>query len=209
MNKRVLIAVPTFENIKPDCFKSIYAQERVDGFDYLFDFVKGYDCAKARNMIAKEAIDENMDYVLMVDSDIQLPSDALKNLLSHDKDIVCGWYMRKRTTHDLAEVFTFGENFTEANQYRSHDIKALNCDLIPIKGAGLGIVLIKTSYLKNTIAPWFKYVLYGDENPIPGVYNDEKVLSEDLYFCSEAMKRGVNVFLDPRVRGTHIYDIYR
>ena len=208
MNKKVLIAVPTFENIKPDCFKSIYGQERVSGFDYFFDFIKGYDCAKARNMIAKEAVEGDYDYVLMVDSDIQLPHDALANLLSHDKDIVVGWYMRKRTVNDLVEVFKFGQNYTDKNQYRSREIRELDSELVPIKGAGLGIVLIKTSYLKQTITPWFRYIIYDSENRKPGVYEDKKVLSEDLYFCSQAINKGVNVFLDPRVKGTHIFDVY-
>ena len=52
-NKKILIAVPTFENIKPQCFKSIYGLKRPIGYDLYFDYVSGYDCAKARNQIAK------------------------------------------------------------------------------------------------------------------------------------------------------------
>ena len=52
MKGKILIAVPTFENIKPECFKSIY--NLINPKDYLlyFDYVKGYDCARARNEIA-------------------------------------------------------------------------------------------------------------------------------------------------------------
>ena len=39
MSKKILIAVPTFENIKPECFKSIYALTRPEGYDlYFADF---------------------------------------------------------------------------------------------------------------------------------------------------------------------------
>ena len=62
MKGKILIAVPTFENIKPECFKSIY--NLINPKDYLlyFDYVKGYDCARARNEIAKLAIEYNFDY---------------------------------------------------------------------------------------------------------------------------------------------------
>ena len=66
---RILIAVPTFENIYPDTFKSIY-DLNTSGHDVIFEFVRGYDCATARNRIAQTAIDTNTDYVLMVDNDV-------------------------------------------------------------------------------------------------------------------------------------------
>ena len=42
---RILIAVPTFENILPDTFKSIYNLEKTEDMIVDFDFVRGYDCA--------------------------------------------------------------------------------------------------------------------------------------------------------------------
>ena len=66
MANKILIAVPTFENIKPECFKSIYGLKRPEGYDLYFDYVSGYDCAKARNQIAKNSMAGEYDYVLMV-----------------------------------------------------------------------------------------------------------------------------------------------
>ena len=111
---RILIAVPTFETIKPECFKSIYGLTRPEGCELYFDYVSGYDCAKARNQIAKNAMAGNYDYVLMVDSDIQLPKDALIKLLECESDIALGWYYRKRTKSDQTIILqidgdTFGK----------------------------------------------------------------------------------------------------
>ena len=77
---KILIAVPTFENIMPDTFKSIYDLDTT-GHEVMFEFVRGYDCATARNHIAQMALDKGVDYVLMVDNDVVLPKDALQNLL--------------------------------------------------------------------------------------------------------------------------------
>lgn len=87
---KILIAVPTFENIKPQCFKSIYGLANPKDFNLYFDYVKGYDCARARNEIAKLAINHGFDYVLMVDSDVSVPKDALVKLLECETDISLG-----------------------------------------------------------------------------------------------------------------------
>ena len=76
MKTRVLVAIPTFESIKNETFKSIYGLNIPENTEVMFDFVKGYDCAKARNEIAKIALNYGFDYVLMVDSDIILPNDT-------------------------------------------------------------------------------------------------------------------------------------
>ena len=117
---KILIAVPTFETIKPECFKSIYGLKRPEGSSLYFDYVSGYDCAKARNQIAKNAMAGNYDYVLMVDSDIQLQPDTLIKLLECESDIALGWYYRKRTNTDQTVIFTFGKNFDDQNCIRGH-----------------------------------------------------------------------------------------
>ena len=52
---RILVAVPTFETVMPETFKSIWDLDRA-GHDVDFMCVKGYDCAKARNQIAKNSM---------------------------------------------------------------------------------------------------------------------------------------------------------
>ena len=88
---KILIAVPTFENIYPDTFKSIY-DLNTEGHEVLFEFVRGYDCATARNRIAQMAIDKNTDYVLMVDNDVVLPKIVLIDFTDDIKDFFVGYY---------------------------------------------------------------------------------------------------------------------
>ena len=88
---KILIAVPTFENIYPDTFKSIYDLDKGDN-NVSFEFVRGYDCATARNHIVQMAINRDVDYVLMVDNDVVLPKDILSVLLDDAKDVCLGYY---------------------------------------------------------------------------------------------------------------------
>lgn len=197
MDKKILIAVPTFESIKPECFKSIYGLKRPEGYSLYFDYVSGYDCAKARNQIAKNAMAGEYDYVLMVDSDIQLPRDALVKLLECKSDIALGWYYRKRTKTDQTVIFTFGKNFDDQNCITGSTMIHEVPRAIEVKGGGLGIALIKVEIFEKLQYPYFKFITYSDDS----------VLSEDLYFCNKASERGFNIKCNPSVKGNHIFDV--
>jgi len=190
----VLIVVPTFDSIEPDTFKSIYGLKKPDGCNVMFDFIRGYDVARARNLIVREALQFGFDYLLMVDSDIVLPRDALTMLLSIDKDIVLGWYPRKRSTTGQTELFALGHSdFVDTNNINVKDIQG---DApVEIKGGGLGCALIKTSVFTTLgCGPWFKYVEYESGD----------VLSEDNYFCDVATKCGFKIYYHPQVRCGHV-----
>ena len=196
MKGKILIVVPTFENIKPECFKSIY--NLLNPKDYLlyFDYVKGYDCARARNEIAKLAIKYDFDYVLMIDSDVNVPKDTLVKLLECETDIALGWYYKKRTTTDQTVIFDFGKDYTDKNMIYGETLWKAN-DSFDIKGGGLGIALVNVNVFRKMPYPYFKYVIYGNDT----------VLSEDLYFCTEARKYGMNIKCNPDVKGNHIYEV--
>ena len=106
---KILIAVPTFETIQPEVFKAIY-DLRPAGHDLAFDFVKGYDCAVARNRIGKMAQEGGYDYVLMVDSDTIIPPDALELMLDTPVDICLGVCPRKNTSEKKTAMIKFGDN---------------------------------------------------------------------------------------------------
>lgn len=186
----ILIAVPTFENILPDTFKSIYGLQIPEGCITQFDFIRGYDCAKARCAIAQEALEYNFDYVLMVDSDIILPRNTLCSMLSRDVDICLGFYPRKNTRIGQTEVFKLGQHDFIDTYYYS-ELPENIC--FEVKGGGLGCALIRTDIFGTLAYPYFRYV----------VYNAENCLSEDNYFCSKATLAGYKVYADTAVKCGH------
>ena len=196
MKGKILIAVPTFESIKPECFKAIYGLTNPSDFHLYFDYVKGYDCARARNEIAKLAIKYDFDYVLMVDSDVSVPKDALVKLLECETEIALGWYYKKRTVTDETVIFDFGKDFNNANMIYGKTLLERN-DTFEVKGGGLGISLVNVNVFKKMAFPYFKYV----------IYDNDTILSEDLYFCSEAGKYGMDIRCNPNVKGKHIYEV--
>lgn len=205
---KVLIAVPTFESIFPDTYKSIWDLDR-GGHTADFEFVRGYDCATARNRIVQKALDGNYDYVLMVDNDVVLPKDALKNLLDAPVDVCLGYYAhrdRDNIYRGRVNVCKYLDqngcrwyNYPLESEFTATEIHRLqqNGDKkIRIHGGGMGCALISTRVLKQIEYPWYDWVNYKDSN--------RGMLSEDLYFCEQCKKADIPIYTDVRVGCGHI-----
>ena len=187
---KILIAVPTYETICPETFRSIYNLKKGD-HDVTFDFVKGYDCAKARNDIGRRTLDGGYDAVLMVDSDIILPEDALVHLTEIRSDITLGCYPHGHKQSHEVELFRVGsKNYEKRYTYDTMPKQ----DRLIVKGGGMGCALIRADVFKKIPYPWFQYVNYANE----------KHLSEDLYFCSAANMHHLRIEADTRVRCGHL-----
>ena len=203
---KILIAVPTYENIYPDTYKSIYDLDK-GGNETMFEFIRGYDCAAARNRIILRAKDMGVDYVLMVDNDVVLPKDALLNLLEEGKEVCLGYYAHRDTdnvyrgrtcvcklTDERGKKYF---NYPLESEYTAKelsDLREQGKHKLQIHGGGMGCALIKMSVIKKLKYPYYNWVLY----------NDKGMLSEDLYFCEELRKKGIPIYTDTRVGCGHL-----
>jgi glycosyltransferase involved in cell wall biosynthesis len=186
---KILIAIPTFENIMPETFKSIYDLDSC-GNELSFEFVKGYDCARARNDIVRMALEGGFDYIFMVDADMYVPKDALQKMLEYPTEICLGLCPRKNTKVGKTCIYKIGQiNYEDAYTY--YDLPKQ--DRVMVHGGGLACALIQTDIFKNLTYPWFRYVTYQNGSE----------LSEDLYFCSQAKANGYKIYVDTRVRCGH------
>lgn len=197
---KVFVAVPTtpFGGIHPECFKSIYGLDPA-GNILLFDYTSGYDCAQARNRIARQSIDEGFDYVLMVDSDTVLPRDTIRMMLDEPVDVLAACCPHRPASN----VFDGRVNATRLGErdytdfYTVADLDALRDAGVTrerIHGCGFGATMVRTDVFRELPWPWFSWTDYPDGN----------CLSEDLSFCELCGEHGVDVWLDPRVRCGHV-----
>ena len=192
---KILIAVPTFETISAETFKSIYGLDTGE-HEVAFNYVKGYDCAKARNDIGKMSVDGGFDYVLMVDSDMVLPEDALMNLLEYPVDLALGLYPHRNTKTGEIELFKPKQaNFVDRFNYS----EVPTTPRFKVKGGGFGCALVNVNMFKKIKFPWFKYVVYDNGN----------LLSEDLYFCISVGGIGGTIEADSRVRCGHLMKYFQ
>ena len=190
---KILIAVPTFETIEPEVFKAIYKIKSEHELD--FDFVKGYDCAVARNEIGKIAQAGNYDYVLMVDSDTIVPSDVLDLMLDPPVDICLGVCPRKNTKEGKTAIVKMNSRSYHDNYFYSD----LPGERTRIKGGGFACALVKTSVFTQLDYPWFQYA----------INEDWSTLSEDYYFCQNANFMEIGIWVEPRVKCGHLARYYQ
>ena len=204
---KILIAVPTFENIYPDTFKAIYDLIIPDDCEVYFEFFRGYDVAKARNLIAKRTLDGGFDYVLMVDNDETLPEGTLECLLATERsgtthNMVVGYCLSRpknaMNTSGRTTAFRFGgSNYVVEDAYTTEELKTLrergNTSIV-IRGSGLGCALIHRSIFEKMSYPYFRWVEYSNGSQ----------LSEDLFFCEQFPKIGAKILVDTRVCCGHL-----
>ena len=205
---KILIAVPTYETIYPDTFKSLWDLDK-DGHEVLFESVRGYDVATARNKIASMALDLETDYVLMVDNDVVLPKDALKMLLEGAEDVNLGFYAHRGADNlyhgrtCICRLYDGDGNayyhYPLESEYTAEEMRGMAAareTKIEVHGGGMGCALIRTDVFRRTEYPWFDWVNYGNAN--------RGMLSEDLYFCSLCRANGIRIHSDVRVGCGHL-----
>ena len=190
---KILIATPTtpYGGIHPDCFKAIYGLDPA-GHQLVYDYVSGYDCAAARNRIAKQAVDEGADFVLMVDADTILPHDAIGLLTEIPVDVVSGCC---RIFDGRINATKLGE-FDYTDFYTVEDMDALRDSGVKrelVHGCGFAATMVRTEVFGRIEYPYFKWTEYPS-----GAH-----LSEDLGFCETCNGLGIQIHVDPRVRCGH------
>ena len=181
---KILIAVPTSGTIEPEVFKAIYDVR--SEHELHFDFVRGYDCAVARNEIGKMAQEGGYDYVLMVDSDTVIPPDTLELMLEEPVEVCLGVCPRKNTKEGKTAIVKLDAE-TYRDNYYYNDLP--NTRTL-VKGGGFACALVRSNVFTWMDYPWFQYT-----TNLNGA-----TLSEDYYFCQNARLFGVDIYMDPRVR---------
>lgn len=197
---RILIAVPTFESITPDTFQSLWDMKKPCECD--FRFVRGYDCATARNKIADLALDGGYDAVLMVDNDMTLPTDALTRLVAANVDVASGWYLRRSVDTRQSNAYRIDDpggrpyyGYPNGSAYSADELLGMD-GLVRVHGTGMGCCLIRTDVFRRLQYPWFDWVNYADRHGM---------LSEDLYFCLALNRAGIPIHVDPHVACGHLF----
>jgi glycosyltransferase involved in cell wall biosynthesis len=137
---------------------------------------------RGRNDAIECALDVGAEYILFVDSDMVIPQNTIKKLMSHNKPMV-GGYVPGRNEHKNVH-YIFG------------DIKDLDNDLKECDFGNIGFVLIKWelfSKLRFRRGP--DRIKGGD------------MQSDDPNYCFDALYNGFGrYYIDTSVRPTHIDD---
>ena len=144
--------------------------------------------ADARNSLVKQALDHGCDRLLMLDTDQIYPSDCLTRLTGHGVDI-CGVRVHRRW-QPFDPIFLRGE----IGKYQHvPDHEMYSGDLIEVDATGTGCLLFDMDVFLRVPRPWFQFSEHKG-NPV----------GEDIYFCSQARKSGIQIFVDTAIEVGHL-----
>jgi len=148
--------------------------------------------ALAREEIAKTAIENDMDYIFMIDDDMLSEVDLFEKLVMHNVDIVAPLAFTRFAPHKPV-IYNLEDGYdkvTNLNYYINRPILTYpKNSLIECDAVGFGAVLIKTKVLRGMDKPWFM---------------STSGAGEDIQFCFNAKKAGYKVFMDTATKLGHL-----
>lgn len=140
---------------------------------------------------------QDYDYIMWIDSDQVFMPPMFFKLLSHEADIVGGWYPLSEREDDNSIGWIHPLEDT-AMPYLTKDILTVgaNNQLMGVDYSGFGFMLIKKGVFEKIPYPWFA---------LPEKEHDEHLFIEgdDVNFCRKAREAGFKIQIDPLVRVGH------
>ena len=161
---------------------------KTDGKTHQWGEVSLREVAKMKNEMIQIALRGGYDYYLLVDSDLILHANTLKNLIERDKEIIAGVFW----TEWITGSGTLGPNCWD---YDNYEITNMNRYIVPgcHETGGTGaLILIKREVLEKGI------------NYTP-IYNVAMTIYEDRAFCVRAAVHGYQLYVDTTLPARHLY----
>lgn len=148
----------------------------------------------ARNSAVNNMLQGGYKWLMFIDDDTCVPSDAFERLSSHNLDIVSGLYYRRSQPighpvmlRETPQGTQFIDNFRPGEM--------VEADLV---GAGCMLIHRRVfEQLSQTLGNrWFRWMMESDK--------PNERCSEDFFFCREARKAGFKIYVDTMVQCEHI-----
>lgn len=141
---------------------------------------------------------QHYDYMLWIDSDIIFSTQKFDKLLSMDCEVASGWYSQPGGSTPVVETMD-DDYFREHGTYRFITAEEMEQRKFAFRAdyIGFGWVLVKQGVFERMDYPWFAPKLQDLGNGL------QDMCSEDVAWCLDAHKLGIDIYVDPQVRVGH------
>lgn len=155
--------------------------------------IHGNTTSRAKLLLTDRALKWGATHILSPSADTQWPKDAVKRLVAHDKDVVSGWGKGRfspfhANVGDLVDIETGMFRIVQNPKERS------GLERVALYGE---LQLVKAEVFQKIPRPWF----FG-----PDMCKGDSFMTEDTYFCLQAAKCGVEVWVDWDINVVHVAD---
>jgi hypothetical protein len=200
---KVLISIPNTGLIRIETMVSIVEMLGNSQVECKFSTPDSCYVAMNRCQSANEAVMDDYDFMLCIDTDMIFPADALNTLLGRDKDII-GVTYNFRTGPPGSVIAIDPNNADGVPMARSsiddyegaRYIATLPDEPFICAALGTGFLLIKVDVFRKLPQPWFHVTPY--------INGAEDMMGEDYWFCKIAKEHGYDIWCDPSIAMGHI-----
>lgn len=202
---KLFIGLPIYSQVPSQFVQALLALQAQKPCEIEMHLCQGDGIARSRNQLTAAFLKSDCTHLLFIDCDLIFSAEQIKRILSHDVDVVGGFYPKKQQGKLEWVINTFPEP-TLARTDGLHKVAYI----------GTGFICIKRRVFERMIEahPEIEFNAdYGNRDsqhdlwPM-GVYTypsgHRRYLSEDWYFCQRWMDLGGEVYADTHVILKHI-----
>ena len=180
-------------------------------FDALLAACRGYDVQTHtgrtelnRNWLCQYALEQQYDYLVMLDVDHAHPADIVGRLVGHGKPVVAALAFQRMPPYDAMAYRKNGKGFEIITSWTG--------SLVQITWVASCAICIETAALKRLQWPWWFYPInqcYVDGAPPPSTdAMNAKCPTEDIGFCERCRNAGVAVYVDTGMITPHLTQVW-
>jgi hypothetical protein len=151
---------------------------------------------EARDRQVRESLEDNTDYIFFVDSDMLPPPETIKQLLSHNKDIVSAMCFKRIPPFQPCFYTKARLHRTEKGELKTE----IESAMYPETWAGYGLAKMEAVGMACCLVKMDVFKKIGNTNwffPLPQ-------LGEDLAFCMKARQAGAEIYVDLGLNCHHL-----
>jgi hypothetical protein len=167
--------------------------------------IQGSNIPRSRNAIINFEMStklfqkiDSFDYFLSLDADVAFNPEDILSLINRNLQIVSGSYKKKDANLIVGGYF-------DNNQLMGEWVPWSDNGLKKVDWVGGGFLLMKKEVLEKMEFPWFRYeIVRTEEEDGPHQVH----MSDDLGFCRNAKRCGIDIYLDCDCKVQHIVSPY-
>lgn len=192
---KIYLGMPCYSGVHPEVVRNIVSfdlDSQGKKNELVLHFPQTSSITLSRNMIMREALKQNADWIIQWDNDIQIKSDDFFYKMTETAykfgAPVVGLPCRLKDPGQI--IYNFADK--KGKEYINY--KELPQEPKEIDVIGTGFMLINAKWIKENwpIGPWFSFI-----------DTETGVFPEDWNFCEKVKERRGRIMVDPRMKTTH------
>jgi glycosyltransferase involved in cell wall biosynthesis len=208
--KSIFIALPAYDfkvSLKLAVSLARFAQAAPQhGIDIQIGSICGCSVvSRARNLLVKDMLESDCDYLIFIDSDINFEPEDILRLMAWASDPRKGIVAAVPRTRSEDKVYIANLDYDERNELTMNGMGLVRAERV---ATAFMMVRREVFVTMEAAHPDWKYYDKRSDRVLPCLFDfkltEEGYIGEDFLFCDRARELGFEVWVDPSVTLGHM-----